>query len=255
MSLSFRLYGRAFVQGLHEFFWPRRCAACKALVLHQPEMCLCEPCMETLRTVDAKQSCARCALPFSETTHLDSLTPRTCSDCKRIAPVFESITAAYQYGGALTHAVHQLKWSQRDDLARPLGSLLAPSLLMCLDQADVLIPVPLHRSRLVQRGYNQAALLAYQARLFCNAGIPILNHTLLRCTKTDPSGTKGPEERFHQVKDAFVVPSCKIHSIKDKHILLVDDVVTTGATAQACSLTLLGAGAKQVRVLTLCRTP
>ena len=122
-----------------------------------------------------------------------------------------------------------------------------------LRDADVLVPVPLHRSRLFHRRYNQAALLAQAvARI---AGRPCVPDALVRLRATESLGEKSAEERAAEVAGVFAPRRSRTASIVGKRVLLVDDVMTSGATANACASTLLAAGANSVDVLAAARVP
>lgn len=236
-------------------FWPRSCSGCDLRLSHQPEGCFCPDCLTTLIPVSATKSCGRCAAPFLAED--SSYSPNTwgCSDCRRLqSPLFSSVTALYVYAGALVRALHQLKWEQRDDLAQPLGRLLGKGLAVIASGCDVLVPVPLHRTRRIQRGYNQAALLSHWAQRTAQTKLPLAYNALVRHSATQPQAVKDPTSRWEQVQHAFGVPMRSIPSIRNKRVLLVDDIVTTGATIQACSAALLHAGAISVDVLALART-
>ncbi len=152
------------------------------------------------------------------------------------------------HDGAIRQAIHHLKYRRRRELAGALGQLLAS---ICQEEhapTDVVIPVPLHASRLQERGYNQAALLA-QGLVAC---VPCaLNETdLIRTRDTAPQVGLKARERKSNVLDAFVWRGA---SLDDVDVLLVDDVCTTGATLGACALALRRAGANSVRAVTLSR--
>ncbi|MCZ6607667.1 MAG: phosphoribosyltransferase family protein, partial [Alphaproteobacteria bacterium] len=128
-------------------------------------------------------------------------------------------------------------------LVRAGGDLIA--------DADVVAPVPLHWTRLFARRYNQAALLGHAVGR-C-AGIPVVPDALVRHRRTPSQGRLSPSARHRNLRGAFAVPRSRMAAIKGRRVLLVDDVLTTGATASACTRTLLRAGARAVDVLTLAR--
>lgn len=242
-------------QSLLTVFWPRTCSGCDLRLSHQPEGCFCPDCLTTLLPVSATKSCSRCAAPLLVEDFSLPANKQPCWDCHRLqSPLFSSVTALYVYAGAMVRALHQLKWEQRDDLAQPLGQLLAEKLTTVASSCDVLVPVPLHRARRVQRGYNQAALLSYWAQRTVRTQLPLAYNALVRYHATQPQAVQDPISRWEQVQHAFGVPTRHIPSIHNKRVLLVDDIVTTGATIQACSAALLHAGAVSVDVLTLART-
>lgn len=169
------------------------------------------------------------------------------------------VAAAGEYGGPLREAVHLLKYSRRDDLARPLAALMG-DLVVRLERerggawkrSRILVPVPLHPSRERRRGYNQARLLA--ARLSGRLGIPLAPRRALRRRRRTGSQTgRGAELRREIMQGAFRAGWRK--GLAGKPVLLVDDVITTGATLEACAKALREAGSGEVTGLVLARTP
>jgi len=150
--------------------------------------------------------------------------------------------------GALQTAIHRFKYSNLRALSGPLGRLAADYLTRYGLPVDTLVPVPLHTSRLRERGYNQATLLA--GEIGAVTGLPVASETLLRVRSTRPQvGLTAPERRKN-VEGAF---QCSASSLKGGSFLLLDDVCTTGATLEACSIALRSAGAERVWGLTLAR--
>jgi ComF family protein len=169
------------------------------------------------------------------------------------------VAAAGEFGGPLRDAIHLLKYSRRDDLARPLAALMG-DLVSRLERerggrwkrSRLLVPVPLHPARERQRGYNQARLLA--DRLSRRFGIPLApRRALRRRWRTSSQTGRGADCRRENMRGAFRAGWHK--GFEGKRVLLVDDVITTGATLEACAHTLRAAGAGPVTGLVLARTP
>ncbi len=155
------------------------------------------------------------------------------------------------YNDASKRLVLSFKHSDRTHPAKALAAWMARSAQEMMQEADGIVPVPLHRWRLFKRRYNQAALLAHGLGQI--SAKPVLIDALLRIKPTPIQGHRNRKERFENVRGAFALnPSIKI-PIQDKTLILVDDVLTTGATVNECSRVLLKAGAKTVHVLTLAR--
>jgi ComF family protein len=239
---------RALPGAIADLLWPRRCASCDEVLppSSQPAGPFCAPCDATLLSVDPAVSCPRCAAPLVPSGS-------RCEDCARARPVFQRLTTGYLYGGALVPALLRLKWQGRDDLAGPLSRLLCPPLRQAAARCDLLVPMPLHLRRLRERGYNQAGLLCRGARRLSGVRLPIADGVLVRHQQASPSRHQGPAARFLRVAGAFRVPPGQAARLGGRAVLLIDDVATTLATAQAAALSLLSGGAASVEVLTLCR--
>jgi len=173
-----------------------------------------------------------------------------CGYCRRGAFQFERARSFGYYEGALREILQHYKYRGLRPLARPLGQRLAQTLERLQGGTwDLVLPVPLHRNRERQRGFNQAGLLAEQVgKLF---GIRMGGKDCVRVRDTPPQAGLRAAERRKNVKGAFAVPQPE--RVRGLRVLLVDDVLTTGATADACARALLEAGAKGVAVLTLAR--
>ena len=148
-------------------------------------------------------------------------------------------------------AILALKHGDRTDAAPAFGAWLARAGAELLADADAVVPVPLHRWRLFRRRYNQSALLAFGA---AQAGrLPVLADALQRTRNTPTQGTRTRLGRFDNVQGAFRIRPGREKRVRGKRLILVDDVMTTGATVEACANALLRAGATHVDVLTLAR--
>jgi len=224
--------------------WPARCAACNVFV---PEnRAFCESCAVSVSELG--DVCHGCGLPFTDNND------GRCHGCRAMPLPFTRVWPVLAYGGATTQAILHLKHGGHRHLARPLGALLAPSLAAALDSGvDALCPVPLHSRRLRQRGFNQSLeLLRVAERLVRRVPRALLVPGGLRRIRDTPAlGWESPASRRRIVAGAFSVPRPKW--AKDRRILLVDDVMTTGATLAECTRVLLQAGAAEVQVMALAR--
>jgi ComF family protein len=174
---------------------------------------------------------------------LPALRPRRCARCRKHPPPYARAQAAFLHGGALSEAIHRLKYEGREELARPLGALFAA----CEPpRADVVAPIPLHAARLRERGYDQAALLAREAgRRF---GLPV-RPLLVRVRPTPQQVGLDRIRRDQNVRAAFRA----LPGATGVRVCLIDDVLTTGATAAEAARALAAAGAIRVEVRTLAR--
>lgn len=243
---------RGLWEGGRDLLFPLTCAACDArLAAHQQTFCA--RCAASLWPIDPRDCCRRCAAPKTTT----NLGVRPCVHCRLLPPDLARIFAPLRYGGALRDAILRLKWSGRDDLAAGLAAWLLQSTAFSQPDWDGLVPVPLHPRRLAQRGYNQAALLGvalHNELARRSQPVPaLLFGCLLRRTDSPPQKTSTVAERFAATRDAFACHAGQPGLLVGKRLLLIDDVVTTGATAAACAKLLRSAGAAEVSVLALAR--
>ena len=198
--------------------------------------------------------CTNCGLVFQSESNDD----HQCDICIKTPKRFGMARAFGIYDQTLMELIHCFKYRGKIQLAYAFGVMLLLTFLRFWseDEVDLIIPVPLHKKRFRNRGFNQAYLMIMEWKevVFGNdsfESLPVERDVLIRKWWTDPQTGLGRKERIKNIKDAFEVSeSTKIYH---KHILLVDDVYTTGATANECSKALLAAGAKQVDVLTLAR--
>jgi len=240
--------GRSLWRSALSLLYPARCAACDDLVDDEDDV-FCRLC--ALTVLPLQYACPRCAesLPLSEDMRPDE-PPPPCLACLRRPPRFAGAFAAFEFGGAVAQAIRRLKWARMPELAAGLGRLMAEHLARAppgFADVDLIVPVPLHRRRLRQREFNQAAVLARAMR----STIPIDVRALRRVRDTPPQTGLHLGQRRANVLGAFAVPDRR--RVRGRRVLLVDDVLTTGATAEACASALYGAGAATVLVLTLGR--
>jgi ComF family protein len=191
--------------------------------------------------------CERCGRPFP----YDVGASMICSACVADEPAFERARAPLAYNDALARMLIQFKWGDRLDGVPSFARWMARAGAELIEDADFIASVPLHRLRLFSRRFNQSALLAQE--LGRQTGLPVHVDLLTRTRRTALQKGKNPRERRRNVRGAFAVrPACDA-PLKGAHILLVDDVMTTGATVDACSKTLKKAGAARVDVVTVAR--
>lgn len=212
---------------------------------HRP---FCGACWAAL-PVGLGPGCPVCGEPFPGLGG-----PLPCDACRRASPPYAFARAVAEYRDGMREAIHALKFGGRPVLATPLGRLLAEAGARALpvpprDWVEGLVPVPLHPARLAQRGFNQAELLA--APCAARWRVPILPHALVRLRATLPQTDLDPAARRANVRDAFRVR--RPTAVEGRRVLLVDDVLTTGATVGAAARALRAAGAAAVGVLTLAR--
>lgn len=231
---------------------PPRCLACEAEVAEQGT--LCPACFGSVAAITAP-FCARCGVPFAHAGQAAEAGKARllCTPCRDRPPAFRQARAALRYDGGAKRLILPFKHGDRTDLARPLARQMARAGADLVARADVIVPVPAHWRRLVARRYDQAALLA--RALGVVTGRPVVPDMLRRSRATPPLGAKGAAERAVTVAGAFAVPRRGAALLPGRRVLLVDDVMTSGATVNACAAVLLEAGAAAVDVLALARVP
>lgn len=208
---------------------------------------LCSACFGTVSFI-TEPCCACCGVPFGSAA-LAGL----CPSCIETPPVFRRGRAALRYDEAARRLILPFKHADRVELSAVLAPYMARAGVELLAAADILVPVPLHRARLFRRRYNQAALLA--RALGRARSRPVLLDALRRVRGTTPLGAKSAEERVAALAGAIEMRPSRATGIAGRRVLLIDDVMTSGATANACAAALLAAGAAAVDVLAAARVP
>lgn len=238
--------GRRFGRNVVGFVYPDLCVVCGEVLGDWGEW-LCDGCVESLEDNHRfREGCPLC----SHNRKFKSCTCDVVWD-----HYFEKIYSFFDFDKTIQSIAHNIKYTGKKDLAKYVGCQYAryiPSEF--LRDIDGIIAVPLHFIRKMDRGYNQAEYLARGIIEGINNTIPYLDKTLQRIKHTKTQTKLDKYARQKNLADAFVVKKERLFSIKNKKIILVDDVVTTGATADICTQVLLRSGVQSVRVLSLART-
>jgi len=223
-----------------DLFLPPRCISCQKIVADP--YTLCQDCWEQACFLSAP-CCLVCGLPFE----FDVPDRALCLDCALCAPPFAQARSVFPYDDFSRGLILAFKHGDRTDLAPAFARWMVQGAAPLIEQCDVVVPVPLHWRRLLKRRYNQAALLALE--ISKRSALRYEPALLKRTRHTPVQGHLSRMARQKNLQGAFQV----IGDIDGLRILLVDDVMTTGATVLGCTKALLGAGAKEVRVVTLAR--
>ena len=227
-----------------DFFFPARCFVCRKEIF--PTQNICKTCSSQIKYISSP-ICIQCGIPFGSKIGRNHL----CGDCSTSELYFSKARAVGYYEGVLQEAIHQFKYNKKTFLAKHLGALMANYDLDSFDfkSYDSMIPVPLHFKRLRERGFNQALSLArYIGKRY---DTPVDFKSLRRIRWEAPQINLGKIERARNVKGAFVLYYKS--RFKDKDILIIDDVYTSGATVNECAKVLKKAGVASVDVFTLSR--
>ena len=232
------------LQRILGLFFPVTCIACGKDLPGDDYYRICDGCTTKIRLVEGL-FCRKCGRPLPDGgAH--------CFDCrKKGRSHYEYARSAGVYEGLLRELIHKFKYQNKDYLDRLLGKMLidAAERHKIIPETDAIIAVPLHWTKRMRRGYNQAGLLAL--RVAGHFGKPLIKRAVVRkkMTKTQIGLTR--EKRFENMKDSFAVRDAE--AVRNKRILLIDDVCTTTATIDHCARALKKAGAKSVFALTLAR--
>ena len=202
---------------------------------------ICHACQQSLKVI-VPPICPRCGHPQAEEPTQDG-----CPGCAGWKGDIDSVQAPFLFEGVIRAAIHEFKYRNLRALAPKLAGLLHDYLTTNQLPGDSLVPVPLHRKRLRERGYNQSALLA--RGLGQLSGLPVVEDCLVRLISTPPQArSSGINERLSNVAGAF---TCRDGRLRGKRIILIDDVSTSGATLNTCAIALKTTGAAEVRALVL----
>jgi ComF family protein len=233
------------------FLYPPRCAACGERFDLDAEHRVCAVCLARVERLP-EPLCSICGGPLESAT---KGAPR-CAACVNRPPRFAQARAIARYRPSaeddrtsLAAMIRRHKYGLDQSLDRALAEFLGPELPYSPEEVDLVIPVPLHRHRLWWRGFNQGALLA--SAVARRLGRPLDLGSLVRYRPTTPQTSQSHDARRRNVRGAFRVR--RPGRIEKKRVLLVDDVMTTGATADECARALAAAGARRIVVLTLAR--
>ena len=201
---------------------------------------ICYSCRQSLARLEPPV-CPKCGRP--QTGGI------LCPSCMNWNAEIDGIRSPFIFGGVMRQAIHQLKYQNLRALTAPMAELLGNYLIANPTPGEVLVPVPLHEKRLRERGYNQAILLARELGRLIN--LPVIDDCLTRPRYTTPQArTSSVDERRNNTADAFV---CRDQRLRDKQVLLIDDVSTSGATLDSCAAALKAAGVISVWGLVMAR--
>jgi ComF family protein len=216
------------------FALPRRCAGCGCIL--RGDASFCTSCWQELRFFTGL-GCRLCNTPMANEEQI-------CGPCMARPPQHDGVAAAVRYGNISSDIAIRLKHGRRVGLAKVMAQAMARH-VVCKN--SVLVPVPLHRRRIWNRGFNQSALIA--RHLSGMTGVQFEIGILERIKHTPKLGSLGPRDREKALQGAIKVPRSKRLTVRDRDIYLVDDVYTSGATANACAKALKRAGAQKVKII------
>ena len=229
---------------------PLRCLGC-GVEIAAPGA-LCPACWARLVFLGPPQ-CRHCGLPFAHEVAIGAGSDPVCAACLAHPPHWDRARAVFLYDDASRKLILAFKHGDQTHATPAFGRMLARAAAPLLPDADLVVPVPLRRRRLLSRRYNQAALLALA--LGRETGRPVAPDLLVRRRATPSQGTRDRGARRRNVAGAFALRPGRGAMVDGRRILLVDDVLTTGATIEECARVLKRAGAAGIDVVTLARVP
>jgi len=231
-----------------DFVFPAACSYCRSPLGDSGNPHFCNACWSDFSPLQGPV-CPSCGKPFGSSEALTDSPEHECLSCRKDAPHYDQALAAGLFEGPLREAIHVYKYRPVRSLGKPLSLWMAGQVRVTIP-LDMAMPVPLHKKRLRQRGFNQALLLAHGVSE--RFKMPLNYDNLVRSRYTRPQVELSGRERAENVRGAFSL----IHpaGVCEKRILLIDDVFTTGSTMNECAKVLKDAGAVSVTVFTLART-
>lgn len=232
---------QSYASHLVDILFPRRCPVCDDIVIPRGKL-ICDTCMKKLSFVK-QPLCKKCGKEVS------AMETELCLDCTKHRRSFQYGRALMNYDERARHSMAQIKYKNKREYLDFYGEAICARYegVIRRMEADALVPVPVHPSRMKQRGFNQAQALA--ERIGERMKIPVCPALLTRNKKTLPQKQLNPMERLKNLEEAFV-PGIKPEQVNS--VILVDDIYTTGSTIEACARALLKAGVKRVYFLTIC---
>jgi len=230
-----------------DFILPTSCSHCFSPIEGSSFPFICSACWSDFTVLPAPL-CPSCGRPFDSPEALVNSPDHECGSCRQRPPRFDQALSVGYFEGSLRQAIHQFKYRPCKALGEPLGAWMSHNVRQ-LSRIDIIMPVPLHRTRLRQRGFNQALILAHPLSIANKISLSYDN--LYRVRPTRPQVELSGDDRIKNVNGAFALK--RPADVKEKAILLIDDVFTTGATLNECAAVLKAAGAGFVTALTLAR--
>lgn len=229
------------IENIQSFLFPPCCPCCGNR--GESEIFFCTGCYAGLPF--NHHACRRCALPLPPKATAGSL----CGLCTNSPPLFHQALTALRYEAPVSHLISSLKFRQRLQLLEPMAKLMVGRLAVVQDLPEVVIPVPLHPTRLRERGFNQSLEIA--RLLTKDLQIDLDWRSVRRVRPTPPQTGLSKKERRRNLRSAFIASE----RLQTRHVALFDDVITTGATLTELTRLLLRSGVKQVDIWALARTP
>lgn len=240
--LKNKFNGRKLIDFLKNTLYPYRCPSCRKIVQNEA---FCNNCWKKLVFIE-KPTCSICGEPLDIKKDQSLL----CGRCLNKQHYFSKATSVFIYNRTIARAIYRLKFNRKTFLSRFFAKFIVNNVKNF--NSGYIVAVPIYKNRLVERGYNQSLLLAKEISKLTN--IPYIENAILKVKSTLPQGKLTTAKRKNNLKSAFRINEKYKNLLKNKNILIVDDVLTTGATADECAKILKKNGANRVFVGTIART-
>ena len=224
---------------LLDLLYPPKCVFCRELLKWGTEKWVCKPCSTEIEYISGNV-CPQCGRPVEAKI-------KACHECRSSQKFFTHNHALFVYDGTIRDSIHRFKYNRSPQYSKYFASEFANRLHDEITRHQFLVGIPMHKSKMKSRGFNQADLLAKETSLLTN--VAVLENTLLRVKNTKPQNALDKTSRLNNLQDAFVITSNNI--IEGKRIILVDDIYTTGSTINECAKVLKEAGATEVNSITI----
>lgn len=237
------IYLLNFLRAIINLLFPIRCVICNS---YEFQSNVCEFCWEKL-TFITKPYCAICSHPFEYENDDKAI----CGNCIQTKPNYDKAISILKYDDYSKDLIHNFKYKDQLHILNYFVSLMLNMGKDLIEQADIIIPVAMHKHKLLKRGYNQAALIAMN--IAKNKKIKYLPQAIIKIVNTDSQAGLKKSQRIKNIKNSFKLNSKFINEIKGKRVLLIDDVITTGATIEECCKVLKFAEPSKLFVLTLAK--
>lgn len=228
---------------LLDILFPKRCMFCMEFTGNAD---ICITCWKKLKWISQSSTCCICGAPMRYKIY------DKCASCMENAPIYDKAVSVFEYDDFSKRAIINLKHNDSTYLAKTFAGLMYRAFVQARLTCDVITIVPMYRNKLLKRMYNQSALLARYISKMSNKALD--PHMIEKIKNTLPQEELSSELRMKNLQGAFIVKEKKKQLIQDKSILLIDDVITTGSTANECAKVLKHAGVKLVYVLTIAKT-
>ena len=240
----------SFLKTLAKFIFPDKCLICNSKINIAPNFLLCHYCLKSIRIIK-DPTCPCCGFPFPSDNILLYNQNYRCGLCRKDEPILNKTISIFYYEIKLREAIHKFKYHKNLSLGKVLAELMISNIpgKMSFSKFDCIIPVPLHKKKLKERGFNQSLILSKKIGQYFN--LPVVYDNLKRIRYTEAQTNLSHAKRKKNVKNAFSLRNP--NNLKNKDILLIDDIYTTGSTINECAKTLKKAGVNKIFALTLAR--